>query len=111
MISTEEGNFAGKPKQQTVSNPLEQVVRLELWNHGTAGETVKPCGEVDVFNVTGTKINQCVLESLMSKDAYDNKFDWFGGLPTETVLQVDAEIEGDDGDIWMHIKNWKELEA
>ena len=98
-------------KQPTVSNTLEHVVRLELWNHGTAGEAIKPCGEVDIFNITGTRISQLVLESLMSKDAYGDKFDWFGGLPTETVLQVEAEVEGDDGDIWMHIKSWKELEA
>lgn len=98
-------------KKLTVSGHVEPVVRLELWNHGTAGETIKPCGEVDIFNVTGTRINQVVLESLMSKNAYDDKFDWFGGLPTETALQVEAEVEGDEGGIWMHIKSWKELEA
>jgi hypothetical protein len=94
-----------------MTNQIERLVMLELWNHGAAGETIKPCGEVDVFNVTGERVPQIVLERLMARGSYDDKFDWFGDLPTETVLQVEAEIDGQDGEVWLWIKSWKELGA
>ena len=92
------------------TSPVDAVVVLELWNHGTAGETMQPCGEVDIFNVTGERIDAGILKILMA-DKHSLKFDWFGGLPTEQCLLVEAAVAREDDEYWLRVKNWKELEA
>jgi len=96
-------------EKSTETAQIEPLVILELWNHGTAGKTIKPCGEVDIFNISGSKIPSKLLEQLLDKKTYGNKFDWFGDLPTEQALKVEAEISCGEGDFWLSIKNWETL--
>ena len=87
------------------------MIFIELWNHGTAGETIKPCGEVDIFNIScdGEKIPYDVLVELISAEIYGPRFDWFGHLPTEQGLLVEAEFEIEDSEPWMFVKAWSFL--
>lgn len=76
---------------------------IELWNHGTAGDTKTPCGEVDIFNVTGERIDADILKILMEDTIPSVKFDWFGGLPTEQALIVEVEYENSENGIWLDV--------
>jgi hypothetical protein len=83
---------------------------IELWNHGTYGNTAKPCGEVDIYTVTGENIRADILKELMSNKSYGLKFEWFGFLPTEQALLVQAE-EDKTGKSkpWLSVKLWAYL--
>ena len=72
---------------------------LSLWVHGTCGEADKPCGEIDIFAVSGEKIGSDVLKILVSDRDSSVKMDWFGELPTERALTVEVEIIYEDGEV------------
>ena len=85
------------------------MIFIELWNHGTADEAIKPCGEVDIFCVTGERIPYDALVELTSDERHGPRFEWFGHLPTEQALLVEAELSIEDGDIWMFVKAFSYL--
>ena len=71
---------------------------ISLWVHGKAGDTDTPCGEVDVFELSGEKIHSSVLNKLLDYEANGERMDWFGDLPTERALLVEAkDISDEDG--------------
>jgi hypothetical protein len=83
-------------------------VILELWNHGLAGTPSQPCGEVSVFKVSGVDMPIELLALLVHEGADDENTLWFGYLPTEQVLIVEAEVTGDsDGEFFLLVKNWQ----
>lgn len=71
---------------------------ISLWVHGTAGDVDTPCGEVDIFNISGERIQETILKELVSDKLPSLKMDWFGELPTERALLVEAkDISDEDG--------------
>ncbi len=78
-----------------------QIV-IELWNHGKAGETDKPCGEVSVFNISGENIDLALLKIITNQaEETGQLFEWFGTLPTEDGLRVTANISNYGGEFWL----------
>ena len=87
-------------------------MKLALWVHGTAGNEEESCGEVEVFDVSGEKIRNEILQELVG-DNHSLRHEWFGSLPTERALLVDCyeEQESLDGDgLWLTINSFKELD-
>lgn len=82
---------------------------MELWNHGLAGNVDEPCGEVDIFNISGEKLNPIILEKIFggNQDTYMNE--WFGHLPTEKALLVEVVELRDDSGCWLEIKDFSFL--
>jgi hypothetical protein len=51
---------------------------IELWNHGTYGNTAKPCGEVDIYTVTGENIRADILKEMNGLAFFQqSKLYWF----------------------------------
>ncbi len=87
------------------------LMTLEIWNHGTHGEPMKPCGEVAIFNISGENIDYGVLEVITDEgELFGKLYDWFGHLPTETALSVKVEINYGGG-YYIDILEWMELPA
>ena len=80
---------------------MKNTITLELWNHGTAGDTKTPCGEVDVLKVSGNDMSADLLQILLIQ-AGEHKNEWFGNLPTEEPLKVLANCFFDEG-FWMEV--------
>ena len=81
-----------------MSDEAEKHYTIELWNHGTAGDHETPCGEVDIFSISGELIPFEILRELCSEDSGSPKNDWFGELPTERALSVHVlDVSGSDG--------------
>ena len=86
-------------------------MKLALWVHGTAGNEEEPCGEVEIFDVSGEKIRKEILQELVG-DSHLLRAEWFGDLPTERGLEVDCyeEQESLDGEgLCLTISSYKEL--
>ena len=81
---------------------------ISIWVHGTAGNVDIPCGEVDVFEVTGEKIHETILRALMDESLPSLKMDWFGELPTERVLLVEAVDTSSEDGVNIDIIDWFE---
>jgi len=86
-------------------------ITIELWNHGLASNPAKPCGEVDVFNVSGFKIDSNLLKLLLIKDPYGEKFDWFNHLPTEKPLKVIGIVSFEEEQFWIDVFKFEELKG
>ena len=78
------------------------MITLEIFNHGKGSEPDVPCGEVDVFNVTGENLHIDLLKELTSDEPSGLKSEWFRDLPTETPVKVKAEISNEGG-YWLHV--------
>ena len=76
---------------------------LSIWVHGTAGNVDVPCGEVDVFSVSGEKIYIDILNILVDETIPSYKMDWFGHLPTERALMVEAKDVSDEDGIQLEV--------
>jgi hypothetical protein len=86
------------------------VIFIELWNHGTAGDIEMPCGEVDVFNVSGERIGSEILKELMNDKPLSLKVDWFGGLPTEQALLVEVKNESNEDGLHLDVVGFSFLD-
>ena len=87
---------------------MSRNIILELFNHGLSTDPTAPCGEVEIFSVSGSYIPKCLLKLLTSECSFDSKFDWFSHLPTERCLIVEAVAEDeDDSDWWLDVKSWE----
>lgn len=64
---------------------------ISLWVHGTADDVETPCGEVEVFNISGERIEGDILKALINDESHSEKMDWFGELPTERALLVECK--------------------
>ena len=76
---------------------------ISLWVHGTAGNVDEPCGEVDVFEISGEKIHSTILERLINYESNPERMEWFGNLPTEKALLVDAKDVSDEDVIKLEV--------
>lgn len=90
---------------------MTESIFLELWVHGTAGSPEKPCGEVDVFSVSGGKISADILKVLVSDKIPSLKGDWFLGLegfslPTEKCLLVEVKDVSTGDGLWLDVMAW-----
>ncbi len=71
---------------------------LCLWIHGTAGETEKPCDEVDVIQFTGSRIPIEFIESVMKEVDDMTIISHLEDLPTERWLDVMVKpVSEEDG--------------
>lgn len=89
------------------------MIKIELWNHGSVDNEDNPCGEVEIFNISGERIRKELLQELVNDKADSLRHQWFGDLPTERALLVDCyeEQESIDGDgLHLTVNNYIELD-
>ena len=84
---------------------------ISLWVHGTAGNVDTPCGEVDVFEVSGEKIHSTILKKLIDYESNAYRMDWFGDLPTERALLVTVDDISDEDGINLEVVGYSEDQA
>ena len=89
----------------------KEKITLELWNHGTAGDTKKPCGEVSIFTITGECVDFAIISDLVKRGPESLAVDTFGELPTEKALKVDVEVDRESDGPALVITNFEELDS
>ena len=90
---------------------MGEKITLELWNHGTAGNTEKPCGEVSIFTITGECVDFAILSDLTKHGPESLAVETFGELPTEKALKVWADVSREDDGIALIIASFEGLDS
>ena len=84
-----------------------------VWNHGSVGNTEKPCGEFSIVDISSeTPIRfDVIIELVECSDGQSTssiKKEIFTDLPTETWLDVEMEVSFYDGWFELSVISYKE---
>jgi hypothetical protein len=88
---------------------MEKII-LELWNHGTAGNTDESCGEISIFTITGECIDFDILCKLAKRGPKELAVQTFVELPTERALKVTVDVSREESGIALIITSFEELD-
>lgn len=80
---------------------------LTVWIHGTVEAEEKPCGEVDILNFSGYKIDTDFISWLLGLSGEDLVI-LLAGLPTEQWLRVEVYPIYEGFEIGMVVKGYHE---
>ena len=83
----------------------DDCFQVTLWVHGTAGNVVQACGEVDVICFTGHEVSIDCIEQVM-KDAEDFEA-WLHKLPTEDWLDVKLKRFNDEYGFYFEVLSFE----
>ena len=69
---------------------------VEIWIHGTAGDSKTPCGEVDILKLSGKNIEVETINHLIKQGNNGELLDCLNDLPTEMWLRLSIKYSYDD---------------